>query len=124
YEKNLAQAEMLAARSQLNPHFLSNCMTGVHLFLQKNEIKKADQYLVTLSRFLRMILELSRSEVVPLKEEIRLIEYYVSLEGRRFDDGFSFNLQELRQAVMEEVKIPPLLLQPFVENAIWHGLLP
>lgn len=124
YEKNIVQAEMLAARSQLNPHFLFNCFTGIHLLIQKGEYKKADQYLIVLSRFLRMILELPKSHSVSLNEELKLINYYISLEEKRFDGEFQFNLETISEEEMEEIQIPPLLLQPFVENAIWHGLLP
>ncbi len=124
YEKNIAQAEMLASRAQLNPHFLSNCMTGVHLFLQKGEVKKADEYLIVLSRFLRMLLEISRSETISLEEEFELIKYYVTLEEKRFGEGFVFEIEALPSKEMKAIDIPPLLLQPFVENAIWHGLMP
>ena len=124
YEKSLVQAEMLASRSQLNPHFLFNCFTGIHLLIQKGEYKKADQYLILLSRFVRMILELPKSHSISLNEELKLINYYVSLEENRFNGEFQFNLEALPEEEMEEIQIPPLLLQPFVENAIWHGLLP
>lgn len=124
YEKSIAQAEMIAARTQLNPHFLFNCLTGIHLMIQKNQTQKADRYLINLSRFLRMILEIPKSESISLQEEIRLIKYYVNLEEKRFNDDFYFNLKTLSPQEMEAIKIPPLLLQPFVENAIWHGLLP
>lgn len=124
YEKSLVQAEMLASRSQLNPHFLFNCFTGIHLLIQKGEYKKADQYLILLSRFVRMILELPKSHSISLNEELKLIKYYVSLEEKRFNGEFQFNLETLSEEEMEDIEIPPLLLQPFVENAIWHGLLP
>lgn len=124
YEKSLAQAEMLAARTQLNPHFLFNSLTGVHLMMQMEEYKNADKYIITLSRFFRMVLELSQNELIPLSEEIKLIQNYLNLEKNRFESGFGFEFKIPDDSVLETVLIPPLLLQPIVENAIWHGLLP
>ncbi len=124
YEKSIAQAEMLAARTQLNPHFLFNSLNAIHLLIQKFQTKKAEQYLIKLSRFIRMILELPKSQTISLNEELTLIRYYIALEEKRFDDDFSFQLNNASENEMENIRIPPLLLQPFVENAIWHGLLP
>lgn len=124
YEKSIAQAEMLAARTQLNPHFLFNSLNAIHLLIQKSQTKKAEQYLIKLSRFTRMILELPKSQTISLNEELTLINYYIALEEKRFDNDFSFQLNTVSKKEMESIRIPPLLLQPFVENAVWHGLLP
>ncbi len=124
YEKSIAQAEMLAARTQLNPHFLFNSLNAIHLLIQKKQMKRADEYLIKLSRFLRMVLELPKSQAISLEAELNLIQYYVALEEKRFDHNFSFQLNTLPEKEMTHIHIPPLLLQPFVENAIWHGLLP
>lgn len=115
---------MIAARAQLNPHFLFNSLNAINLLIQKNENKKAGRYLVTLTRFYRMILELPKSHLIPLEEEMELIKHYISLEEKRFDNDFQFKLQVFPKEEMLNIKIPPLLLQPFVENAVWHGLLP
>ncbi len=124
YEKNLIQAEMLATRSQLNPHFLFNSLNAIHLLIQKRESTKAGQYLIILSRFFRMVLELPKSKSISLSEEIKLLKYYIRLEERRFQDDFHFNIKTIEEEELSRIKIPPLILQPFVENAIWHGLLP
>lgn len=124
YEKNLAQAEMLIARMQVNPHFIFNCLNAINLLIQKEETRKASQYLVVFSRFIRMILEMPRSQTIPLSEELELIRYYLTLEEKRFDGDFNFSVNTCAGCNVHEVHIPPLLLQPFVENAIWHGLLP
>ncbi|HLR37240.1 MAG TPA: histidine kinase [Chitinophagaceae bacterium] len=124
YEKSLAQAEMLATRMQVNPHFIFNNLGAINLLIQKQENKKASQYLITFSRFIRMILELPKSQTITLKEEIKLIRYYLSLEGKRFDENFRFSINKATSYEVDNILIPPLLLQPFVENAIWHGLLP
>src|SRR5699024_4920749 len=71
-----------------------------------------------------MILELPKSQTITLKEELNLIRYYISLEEKRFDNNFNFSINKSHPELVNELLIPPLLLQPFVENAIWHGLLP
>ncbi|MFA5619549.1 MAG: histidine kinase [Weeksellaceae bacterium] len=124
YEKNLAQAEILVSRLQINPHFMFNCLTAIKLMIQKNENKKADKYLTTFSRFVRMVLELPKNETISVAEELELIKYYLILEEKRFDQNFNFQIETCPKIDLENIKIPPLLLQPFVENAIWHGLLP
>jgi tetratricopeptide (TPR) repeat protein len=124
YEKNLAQTEMLAARMQMNPHFLFNCLNSIKLLIQKSQNKQATRYLVVFSRFVRMVLERGRNQVITLPEELELIRNYLKLEENRFDNGFSWQITAPDDEVLEDIYLPPLLLQPFVENAIWHGLLP
>jgi tetratricopeptide (TPR) repeat protein len=124
YERDLAQAEMLASRMQINPHFLFNCLNAINYLIQKGDNKKATKYLIIFSRFVRMVLESSQSHVVPLEEELALIGHYLKLEENRFDQRFSYDISIDDPEKIKEVKIPPLLLQPFVENAILHGLLP
>ena len=124
YERDLAQAEMLAARMQINPHFLFNCLNAINYLIQKGENEKATKYLVLFSRFVRMVLESSESHVVPLEEELSLIRHYLKLEENRFDQKFTYHITVDDSERIKEILIPPLLLQPFVENAILHGLLP
>src|SRR5690606_11038873 len=124
YEKNIAQAEMLASRMQVNPHFIFNSLNAINLLIQKAEMKKASQYLVTFSRFVRMVLEIPKCQVISLEEELKLIKYYLSLEEKRFNAGFDFRIDISEADDISDIRIPPLLLQPFVENAVWHGLLP
>ncbi len=124
YEKNLAQAEMLVSRMQINPHFIFNCLGAIKLLIQKNENKRAQRYLTTFSRFIRMVLEMPKQETISLAEELELIRYYLELEKKRFAKKMEFTINTEIKTCLEDIKIPPLLLQPFVENAIWHGLLP
>src|SRR5699024_8339126 len=86
--------------------------------------KTAAHYLTTFSRFIRMVLEMPKSETIALSEELKLIRYYLTLEEKRFNGEVTFNINTCSCPKLSEIKIPPLLLQPFVENAIWHGLLP
>lgn len=124
YDRNLAQAEILISRMQINPHFIFNCLNAINLLIQKEENKKAGKYLNTFSRFIRMVLEMPKNETIELKKELQLVKYYLKLEEKRFDNKFKFYFEVDPDVDLTEVKIPPLLLQPFVENAIWHGLLP
>ena len=124
YERDLAQAEMMASRMQMNPHFLFNCLNAINYLIQKGENEKATKYLIVFSRFVRQVLETSRNHVVPLNEELTLIKHYLMLEENRFDYNFSYNISVNDEEKAKEIFIPPMLLQPFIENAILHGLLP
>ena len=124
YERNLAQAEMLASRMKINPHFLFNSLNAINNLIQQGEKEKASKYLIVFSRFVRMVLETSKNTVIPLKEELEIIRHYLVLEENRFDNNFSYQIIQDEMVDSENVFIPPLLLQPFVENAIWHGLMP
>ncbi|WP_143960855.1 tetratricopeptide repeat-containing sensor histidine kinase [Litoribacter populi] len=125
YERNLLQAEILVTRLQMNPHFLFNCLNAIKYLIQIEDYKSAKEYLVVFSRFVRKVLETSKNPLISLNEELELISQYLQLEKNRFDDHFSYYLNHdgLNKSELEDISIPPLLLQPFVENAIWHGLL-
>src|SRR5690242_13607138 len=124
YERDLAQAEMHASRLQLNPHFLFNCLNGINYLIQMKENEKATNYLIVFSRFLRMVLQTSKNQVIPLHEELTLVRHYLTLESNRFDGNFSYTISVDDEEKIKQVMIPPLLLQPYAENAILHGLLP
>ena len=124
YERNLAQAEMLASRMKINPHFLFNSLNAINYLIQQKDNVKASNYLIVFSRFVRMVLETSQKTLVPLREEMNIIRHYLILEENRFDKSFSFQITEENLDDSDTIQMPPLLLQPFVENAIWHGLLP
>lgn len=123
YDKNMAQAEIMVSRLQINPHFMFNCLGAIQLLIQKKENKKAQKYLTTFSRFIRMVLEIPNHDTISLTEELKLIRYYLDLENKRFGEEMEFAINAPSDTDLADVKIPPLLLQPFVENAIWHGLL-
>lgn len=122
YEKRLAEVEMLALRSQMNPHFLFNSLNTIEYFVLKGDEEKASRYLSSFSRLLRLILNHSNADTIRLSEELLGLELYLELEATRFGDEFQYTLEIDPQVDRDEVLLPPLLLQPFVENAIWHGL--
>jgi len=124
YERNLAQSEILVTRLRVNPHFLFNSLNAITYLIQSEQNLKAIKYLKIFSRYTRMVLETSKEHVVPISEELKLAKYYLALEENRFEDGFTYKITDEEMLTIEETMLPPLLLQPFLENAIWHGLLP
>ena len=125
YEVNLLQAEMLATRMQMNPHFLFNCLNAIKYLIQTKNYVKAKDYLIVFSKFVRLVLETGQKPVISLEEELGIVCHYLKLEENRFDEKFLYQVNNtLSDEIMKEVQLPPLLLQPFVENSIWHGLLP
>jgi LytS/YehU family sensor histidine kinase len=123
FNKQLAQAETKALRAQMNPHFIFNCLNSINSFVidQKHEI--ASDYLIKFSKLIRLILDNSRSEMIPIDKELETLKLYVLLESARFDNKFVCEYSIAEDVNINTIMIPPMLLQPFVENAIWHGLM-
>ncbi|MBU1820977.1 MAG: histidine kinase, partial [Bacteroidetes bacterium] len=124
YERQLAETEMQALRSQLNPHFLFNSLNSLEYFILAQENQKASHYLTRFSKLLRKVLTHSRVKTISLHDELEVLRLYLDIEKNRFGDGFQYCLEVDPDIDQESLQIPPLLLQPYVENAIWHGLLP
>jgi ligand-binding sensor domain-containing protein len=123
YNKDLAEVEMKALRAQINPHFLFNSLNSINNFILKNDTEKASKYLIKFSQLVRNILNNSSSSYVSLQEELQTIELYMLIEGMRFNNQFSYSIEIEDDINTSVIKMPSLLLQPYVENAIWHGLL-
>lgn len=120
----LMEAEQKALQAQMNPHFIFNSMNAIQSMILGKEEKKALDYLSRFGRLIRLILQNSRQKVIPLAEEIDFIQNYLELELLRLDHGFETEIVAHGEALNSGVMIPSMLLQPFVENAIWHGLIP
>ncbi|MFN5983000.1 MAG: sensor histidine kinase [Fluviicola sp.] len=118
----LIETEAKALRTQLNPHFLFNSLNSIRLFILKNDSESAENYISKFSKLLRLVLNQSRKDIVTVYDEIQTLKLYLEFEQLRFDAGFEFEIQIDGQEVLKHF-IPPMLLQPFVENAIWHGLM-
>jgi sensor histidine kinase YesM len=114
--------EMKALRSQMNPHFLFNSINSIEHYIITNERDKAADYLNRFSRLMRLILQNSRSQKVPLSSELEALQLYVDLERIRFKVPFEYDIELEPSVNPNDVEIPPMLIQPFVENAIWHGI--
>lgn len=121
--QQMADLEMRALRSQMNPHFVFNALNSVQNFILKNDTREASRYLTKFARLMRLILENSESPVVPLDREIELLRYYTEMEALRFNQHFAFDFQIDADLNAESVAIPGMLIQPHIENAIWHGLM-
>ncbi len=122
-EKNLRNSMLTSIRAQMNPHFFYNALNAIQSFIFSDDKRNASTYLVKLSRLTRMILEMSEKESVSLYEETEALTLYLELEKMRFDSDFHFELVLGSNFDGELVKIPPMIVQPYVENAIKHGLL-
>ncbi len=109
-------------RTQMNPHFIFNALNSVNGFIANNNERAANKYLTDFSKLMRSVLENSEKDFIPLPQELKLLEVYLKLEHTRFKDKFDYQINIDSNIDLEIYSIPPMLLQPYVENAIWHGL--
>lgn len=123
HTKEIAEVEMKALRAQINPHFLFNSLNSINSYILKNDNKLASRYLVKFSQLVRNILNHSSTAYITLSEELNTIDLYMRIEGMRFNNQFSYLVDLDPEINTANIQIPSLLLQPYVENAIWHGLL-
>ena len=124
FEKEIAELKVSSLQSQMNPHFIFNSLNSIKLNIIKNNKENAVYYLNKFSKFIRKTLTISREKEVSLQDEIDTLELYVSIENLRFKNAIQFLKHIDNNINLETIKVPPLVLQPFVENAIWHGLSP
>ncbi|MGC6432484.1 MAG: histidine kinase [Jejuia sp.] len=109
-------------RSQMNPHFIFNALNSVNSFIASNDERTANKYLTDFSKLMRAVLENSEEDFIPLEKEIELLRLYTQLEHFRFQDKFDYAIEVDEAIKVENFVIPPMLLQPYIENAVWHGL--
>lgn len=109
-------------RSQMNPHFIFNALNSVNNYIARNDERSANRYLSDFSQLMRTVLENSEKDFIPLSEELELLELYLKLEHARFPDKFEYEISTDPGVDLEAFQIPPMLLQPYLENAVWHGL--
>jgi len=121
-EKENVQLQQQLLRTQMEPHFIFNTLSALQSFIRLDEKDEAIKYLNQFSRLLRSSLELSREKLVPLSQEIETLENYLSLQQMRYNNIFSFNINVPTHEDLEMIMIPPMLIQPFVENSILHGI--
>ena len=122
-DKLLAETKFTALRSQMNPHFVFNCINNIQYFFAIQQYEKASFYLITFSKLLRHVLQNADGNFITLDDELVVLNYYAELEQLRFEDPFEFNVV-LNGVEASETPFPSMLLQPLVENAIIHGLIP
>jgi len=124
HTKKLSELEMQVLRVQMNPHFIFNSLNSINRFILRNNKTDASEYLTKFSRLVRMILQNSQNAVITLENELDSLKLYLELEMLRFDHQFTYNITIDDGVDIAILKVPPLVIQPFVENAIWHGLMP
>jgi len=109
-------------RSQMNPHFIFNALNSVNSFIASNDERTANRYLTDFSKLMRSVLENSEQDFISLSKELELLQLYAKLEHFRFQDKFDYNITVDDAITVDDFLIPPMLLQPYIENAVWHGL--
>jgi ligand-binding sensor domain-containing protein/anti-sigma regulatory factor (Ser/Thr protein kinase) len=120
--RRLSEVQTEALRAQMNPHFIYNCLSSLKLHVERNDNEKASHYIDLFATLLRRVLLHSRLEQISLSEELETLRLYVALEKMRFKDNFNYHFDIAPEAPLDELDVPPLIVQPYVENAIRHGL--
>ena len=122
--KNIAnkKLELKSLRAQMNPHFIFNALNSVNEFIATQDEIQANKYLTQFSKLMRKVLDLNQKDLIPLSEELELTQLYLQLEHSRFKDKFDYEYSIAPKLKKADIAVPPLLLQPYIENAIWHGL--
>jgi LytS/YehU family sensor histidine kinase len=123
-ETEMTQVKLTALKAQMNPHFIFNSLNSIRAYVISNETKKASDYLNKFAKLIRLILHYSSKDTISLKEELETLKLYVELEQMRYRDDFGFELNIETGVETHRWLVPPLILQPYVENAIGHGLAP
>jgi ligand-binding sensor domain-containing protein/putative methionine-R-sulfoxide reductase with GAF domain len=122
-QQKMAEVEMQALRAQMNPHFIFNCLNSINRYIVKSDQATASLYLTRFAKLIRLILDNSNSKNVTLSAELEALKLYIEMEALRFDKKFTYSIVVDESVRADSVEVPPLIIQPYVENAIWHGLL-
>lgn len=109
-------------RGQMNPHFIFNALNSVNHYISQNDERKANRYLSDFSKLMRMVMDSSKHSLVPLTEELEMLRLYLQLEHTRFNDKFDYTVEISESLADSDFELPPMLIQPYLENAVWHGL--
>ncbi|MBK9255550.1 MAG: histidine kinase [Saprospiraceae bacterium] len=121
-QKELASLERSALQAQMNPHFIFNCLNSIQNYIMSNNKEQAMDYLGRFARLIRQYLNASTQDLVTLDDEVSMLENYLLLEQMRFNNTFNYRFHISKDIDILNVKLPPLLIQPFVENAVLHGM--
>lgn len=122
-KQKMAEAEMQALRAQMNPHFIFNCLNSINRYIVKSDQATASLYLTRFAKLIRLILDNSHNKNVLLSNELEALRLYIEMESLRFDNKFTYQISVDPAVPADSLEIPPLIIQPYIENAIWHGLL-
>ena len=122
-QQQATELQTQALRAQMKPHFIFNSLNSINRFILQNNKMQASEYLTKFSRLIRLILQNSQAALIPLESELESLQSYLELEAVRFDNHFEFKINVDEKLDTDIIKIPPLIIQPYAENAIWHGLM-
>ena len=122
FKQEISDLRLKALRSQMNPHFIFNSLNSIKLYIINNEKENAVYYLNKFAKLIRKILEASMVKEISLKEELETSELYMNIENIRFSNEIDYSLDIDPKVNISTIKVPSLILQPFLENALWHGL--
>ena len=123
YNRKISETEMKALRAQMNPHFIFNSLNSINKYILKSDHTNASRYLTRFAKLIRLILDNSNNKEVPLSNELEALRLYIEMESLRFINKFSYEIIVDENVSPDTLQVPPLIIQPYVENAIWHGLL-
>ena len=123
FEKKLVNSQLSALKAQMNPHFMYNALNSIQALILKQDIKNSNLYLSKFSNLMRKVLDASGKEYISLEEETAILHLYLDLEKLRFGDEFNFSIHVENDLDSESIILPSMILQPYVENALKHGLL-
>ena len=124
HDKELLELEAKALRAQMNPHFIFNCLNSIKSLIQEGQKDKSVTYLTTFSKLIRTLFNNADKKEISLYDEIETCKLYLQLEAMRFDSKFSYNVNIDDTIDLKSISVPALIIQPFIENAIWHGIVP
>ncbi|MEZ4856775.1 MAG: tetratricopeptide repeat protein [Gelidibacter sp.] len=122
FKTTVADTELKALRAQMNPHFIFNSLNSINDYIQKNDVAAASDYLTKFAKIIRQALESSSQKQITLSEDLKLIELYLQIECMRLKQKFSYAISIDDAIDADNILVPPLILQPFIENSIWHGI--
>ncbi|MEH6680816.1 MAG: tetratricopeptide repeat protein [Sediminicola sp.] len=124
FDAKVKNTALMALRAQMNPHFIFNSLNSIGDYINKNDKEAASEYLVKFAKLMRRILENSEKEEVSLQDDLEILETYLQVEAMRLDHKFDHTIVTDPDLDLENTLVPPLILQPFIENSIWHGISP
>jgi sensor histidine kinase YesM len=122
--EQLVELEAKALRSQMNPHFIFNCLNSIKSLIQEEKKEASITYLTTFSKLIRTLFNNADKKEISLFDELETCKFYLKLESLRFDNKFTYSISANENVDLKAVQIPALIIQPFIENAIWHGIVP
>jgi LytS/YehU family sensor histidine kinase len=120
----MLELEAYALRAQMNPHFIFNCLNSIKSLIQQHDEVKSVTYLTTFSKLIRTLFNNADKKEISLFDEIETCKLYLQLEAMRFDAKFSYSVNVDENTDLKSIQVPALIIQPFIENAIWHGIVP